>query len=130
MVAERSDRPRPRRRWFQFSLGTLLLLAVVCAILFPWLARRVRGRTEYISVKLTPQGAVFLGGELLAMDEVGPILRREARLLNSFGNTPGLEIEAHVNAPAKDVQRLTRIGQEAGFKKFRLRAVEYPMPEQ
>jgi hypothetical protein len=33
--------PKPRRRWLQFSLRTLMILVLVCAVPFGWLASRI-----------------------------------------------------------------------------------------
>jgi hypothetical protein len=37
-----TDRPKPKRRWFQYSLGTLLVFVTVYAIPCSWLAVKMR----------------------------------------------------------------------------------------
>jgi hypothetical protein len=46
------NEPKPkRRRWFQFSLRSLMLATVVCAVVFGWLGKRVdETRREEVAV--------------------------------------------------------------------------------
>jgi hypothetical protein len=37
----KADPPKPKRRWFQFSLRTLLILTVACAVGAAWVAREM-----------------------------------------------------------------------------------------
>ncbi len=37
-----TDQPKPKRRWFQYSLGTLLLFVTVCAVPCSWLSVKMR----------------------------------------------------------------------------------------
>jgi len=130
MTADDTRTSKPKRRWFQYSLRTLLVLAVLGALVFPWVARWVnRPKDGSFTVKLTAKGEVFFSGESIALDKVQPVLAREAGLLKRFGWTPVLIIEADARAKTRDVQRLVETAQEAGIEKFALRAADYPMPE-
>ena len=64
------------------------------------------------------------------MEDLPPILRREASLLKRHGLSPSLIIEHHAKAQTKHVLQLIEIGQEAGFEKFGLRPMQYATPEQ
>ena len=130
MTADDTRTPKPKRRWFQYRLRTLLVLAVLGALVFPWVARWVnRPWDQSLSVKLTAKGEVFFGGELIALDKMEPVLAREAGVFKQFGWTPFLIIEADARAKTRDVQRLIEAAQKAGFEKFALRPADYPMPE-
>jgi hypothetical protein len=55
----KAEPPKPKRRWFQFSLRTLLLFTVVCAVGAAWVATRMeQERRELDAVKTV----VRLGG--------------------------------------------------------------------
>jgi hypothetical protein len=57
----------PKRRWYQFSLRTLLIFTVVCAIAAGWLGKRVaQKRNERKAVA----AVVKLGGMVLYDYEV------------------------------------------------------------
>ena len=131
MTADDVRTPKPERRWFQYRLRTLLVLGLLGALTFPWLARWInRPRDGAIRVELTPNGEVLFGGELVAPDRLQAALGREAKGLKRAGWTPFLVIEAHGSAKTGDVQALIEIAQRAGFDRFALRAAKYPMPEQ
>jgi len=130
MTADDPHTSKPKRRWFQYRLRTLLALAVLGALVFPLVARWVnRPWDESLSVKLTAQGDVFFGGESIDLDKIQPILAREAGVFKQFGLTPVMIIEADARASTRDVQRLIEVAQKAGFEKFALRAASDPMPE-
>ena len=42
----KAEPPKRKRRWFQFSLRTLLIFTVICAIPCAWLAGRLTGNAK------------------------------------------------------------------------------------
>lgn len=58
-------RPKPRRRWRQFSLGTLLFVATLCAFACSWLAIKIKQGREQREI-----AAVFekIGGDVEWLD--------------------------------------------------------------
>ena len=53
--------PKPKRRWFQFSLATLLLLTLVCALVLAlWVAPAARQRRAVVFVKSPPDAAAVV----------------------------------------------------------------------
>ena len=69
------DPPKRKRRWFQFSLRTLLLFTVVCAIGCAWLARRVERKSkerEAVEAIVRLKGEVFYDYQLGAVEDVKP----------------------------------------------------------
>jgi hypothetical protein len=41
-----SEMPKPKRRWFSFSLRTLLIVVVVLSLLLGWLGRWHSGQND------------------------------------------------------------------------------------
>jgi Leucine-rich repeat (LRR) protein len=57
----KAEPPKRKRRWFQFSLRTLMVLTLVCAIPFAWLGRRIeqkRGEREAVAAIVKLGGSV------------------------------------------------------------------------
>ena len=57
----KAEPPKRKRRWYQFSLRTLLIFTVVCAIGSAWVARRMdrkRRDREAVAVILKLGGSV------------------------------------------------------------------------
>jgi len=55
---------KPRRRWLQFSLRTLMVLMLVCGCVLGWLAREVqRVRAQREAVKAIRELGAVVGGE-------------------------------------------------------------------
>jgi biopolymer transport protein ExbD len=130
-IADPTSVRKPKRRWFQYRLRTLLALAVLGAVAFPWLARWTnRPRAGTISVKLTAKGDVLFGGEPIGPDRLQPVLAREANVLKDYGWAPHLVIEADARAKTGDVQRLVKAAQKAGIEKFSLRPAKSSMPQE
>ena len=75
--------PKPRRRWLQFSLRTLLVLMLVFGCGFGWFAHKVQqARTEREATKAIEK----LGGNVQAGRPSGGMLRTAAtRVGKSFG---------------------------------------------
>src|SRR5438132_11970797 len=40
MAPETADAPKPNRRWLQFSLRSLLIFTLICAVASAWLVRK------------------------------------------------------------------------------------------
>jgi hypothetical protein len=56
-----SEPPKRKRRWFQFSLRTLMIFTLVCAVGSAWVARRLeqkRSERKAVDVIVKP-GSVF-----------------------------------------------------------------------
>jgi hypothetical protein len=52
MAPEKAGKPKPKRRWLQFSLRSLLIFTLICAIACAWLAHRMeRKRREREAVE-------------------------------------------------------------------------------
>jgi biopolymer transport protein ExbD len=83
---------------------------------------------EYpITLHLTEQGTVILGGEEVFMDNLRPYLVKEIdvlRLQNKPQSEATVIIRAHKDARTGDVQELIKKCQENNFEKFALRAKE------
>jgi Leucine Rich repeat len=57
----KADTPKRKRRWFQFSLRTLMIFTVVCAVSAGWLGKRIeQKRNERVAV----EAIVRLGGRV------------------------------------------------------------------
>jgi biopolymer transport protein ExbD len=83
---------------------------------------------EYpITLHLTEQGTVILGGEEVFLDNLRPFLAKEIdvlRLQNKPQSEATVIIRAHKDARTGDVQELIKKCQENNFEKFALRAKE------
>ena len=81
-----------------------------------------------ITLHLTAEGTVIIGGQEVSMQGLRPYLVKEANLLE-LREKPltdaTIVIRAHENAPAGEVQKLIQVCQENRFEKFALRAKEY-----
>ena len=42
----KADPPKHKRRWFQFSLRTLLIFTLICAVGSVWVARRIEQKRK------------------------------------------------------------------------------------
>lgn len=64
-MAAESPKPRPMRRWFQFSLRALLILTTICAVLLGLLARvTYQGRQQLAAIEtLEAVGAEMYYGQ-------------------------------------------------------------------
>ncbi len=92
------------------------------------LAKPPDGPLEYpITLHLTKEGRVIIGGEEVYMEGLRPYLVKEADVL-SFQGRPQSEatiiIRGHKDAKTGDVQELIKICQQNHFEKFALRAQE------
>ncbi len=66
---------RPRRRWFQYSLRTLMLAMVLSSIGMSWLALRmqmVRGQKEAVEAIIKSGGAVDYDYQVFPSQSSGP----------------------------------------------------------
>lgn len=81
-----------------------------------------------ITLHLTEEGAVIIGGQEVSMQGLRPYLVKEANLLE-LREKPltdaTIVIRADEEAPAGEVQKLIQVCQENRFEKFALRAKEY-----
>ena len=80
-----------------------------------------------ITLHLTTEGSVIIGGEEVAIAGLGPYLSREARVLEYENKTPSdatVIIRAHKDAQTGRVQELIKVCQENRFDQFALRAKE------
>ncbi|HID76257.1 MAG TPA: biopolymer transporter ExbD [Planctomycetaceae bacterium] len=78
-----------------------------------------------ITLQLTPEGTVLVGGEERTIQGLRPILIREGQLLEAAGHSPReatIVIRADRSAKAGKVQEVIQVCQETGFEKFVLRA--------
>ena len=84
---------------------------------------------EYpITLQLTKESTVIIGGQEIAMAALRPYLIREQELLQSEGQPASratIIIRADRDAPAGKVQELILRCQQNGFEKFSLRAKEH-----
>ncbi|MDZ7617156.1 MAG: biopolymer transporter ExbD [Patescibacteria group bacterium] len=81
---------------------------------------------DAITLQLTQEGTILLGGDEFSLDELQNPLRRERQVLE---NTPGksvtsatIVIRAHMWAKAGRVQEVIEVCQKTGFERFALRA--------
>jgi biopolymer transport protein ExbD len=85
-----------------------------------------------ITLQLTKEGTVLYGGDELSLAGVRGPLSREVAVLQRLKKPVGaatIVIRADSQTKAGMVQELIRIGQEAGFEKFVMRAMhEVPKP--
>lgn len=81
-----------------------------------------------ITVNVTKEHHVILGGqELTSLDQLKPVLRREAQILKALErplNEATIVIRAHRLAKIGFVQKLIQTCQDVGFETFSLRAKE------
>ena len=73
----KAEPPKRKRRWFQFSLRTLLIFTVVVAVAAGWLGRKMeQKRKEREAV----EAILKLGGAItITTDEIGKIPRTRNR---------------------------------------------------
>jgi hypothetical protein len=93
--------PKRKRRWFQFSLRTLLVFTVVCAIGSAWVARKMeQKRDELKTVEdiVESGGQVFYDYQILKGGEPpGPDWLRKLLGENFFSEVVGVNLDyAHV----------------------------------
>src|SRR5208282_2405442 len=75
--------PKPKLRWFQFSLRTLLVFVTLCAIPCSWLAIVVQqAKRERAAVATIEK----LGGRVVWTNPIGPVWLRSV-LGNDFGRS-------------------------------------------
>ena len=124
-------------------LPVLLLLTMVCfslsreeeSVRLPsgTLPRPPRvAQSPVISVRLSGQGTVALGGQRLAALDLPAAWQRERAALQLLGFEPPqatVIVRADRDVPTEKVRRLIEQAQEAGFAKFALRPVESPGPD-
>ena len=82
-----TESPKPRRRWYQFSLWTLLVFVTVMGAGFGWLGikvQRLRNEQRAVEKFETMGGGVGLGPER----EMRPVTERWVRKLFGFPRTP------------------------------------------
>jgi len=80
-----------------------------------------------ITLQLTKDGTVIIGGREVSIEGLGPYLVAEAEVLRVRGKSTAsatVIIRAHKEAETGKVQDLIRICQKNGFEKFALRAKE------
>jgi biopolymer transport protein ExbD len=80
-----------------------------------------------ITLHLTKEGTVIIGGEEIAITGLGPYLSREANVLRIRGkplSDATIIIRGHKDAQTGKVQELIRECQKNNFEKFALRAKE------
>jgi biopolymer transport protein ExbD len=80
-----------------------------------------------ITLHLTKEGSVIIGGQEVAIEGLGPYLSREADALRTRGKSTAsatVIIRGHREAKTGKVQDLIRLCQSNSFEKFALRAKE------
>jgi biopolymer transport protein ExbD len=80
-----------------------------------------------ITLHLTKEGDVIIGGQDVSIEGLSPFLSREADVLRIRGKSLGtatIIIRGHKDAETGRVQDLIRVCQNNGFEKFALRAKE------
>jgi biopolymer transport protein ExbD len=83
--------------------------------------------TPTIAVRLSQQGAVTLGGEVIAEDALAAAWQRECGALRLLGFEPSqamVVIRADRDVPTDNVQRLIEEAQHYGFSQCVLRPAE------
>jgi hypothetical protein len=60
----KAEPPKRKRRWFQFSLRSLLIFTVVCAVASPWLGRKIEQKREAAAAITKLGGLVFYDYQL------------------------------------------------------------------
>ncbi len=81
---------------------------------------------DAITLQLTKEGTILLGGDEYSLERLQQPLRRERQVIE---NTPGksvaaatIVIRADMRAKAGRVQEVIKVCQETGFERFALRA--------
>jgi biopolymer transport protein ExbD len=80
-----------------------------------------------ITLHLTKEGSVIIGGQEVSIDGLSPYLSAEAGVLRIQGKSPAsatVIIRGHKDAQTGKVQDLIRVCQSNSFEKFALRAKE------
>jgi hypothetical protein len=121
------------QRWYQFSLRSLLLFTLICAIASAWLAHRMdQKRIELEAVdSLVKRGARvafdyhFLksGGFDATAQPPGPAWLRRLVGENFFGEVENVEFPAEIRSPIVDAD-LVRLGSLTNLKSLELRNTE------
>ncbi len=92
------------------------------------LAKPPEGPLEYpITLHLTKEGTVIIGGEEIPISGLQPYLSREANVLRIRGrplSDATIIIRGHKDAPTGRVQELIKECQSSNFETFALRAKE------
>ncbi len=92
------------------------------------LAKPPEGPLEYpITLHLTKEGSVIIGGEEVYMEGLRPYLVKESDVLALQGRPQSeatIIIRGHKDAKTGDVQELIKVCQQNSFEKFALRAQE------
>lgn len=92
------------------------------------LAKPAKAPLEFpITLHLTEDATVVVGGQEVSIGGLGPYLIRERNVLEIQGKTPNdatVVIRAHKVAATGRVQELIKVCQENQFEKFALRAKE------
>ena len=71
----KTDPPKRKRRWFQFSLRTVMVFTLICAVPCAWLGRRIeqkRRERQALEVILKLGGRVTYDYELADVSPTGP----------------------------------------------------------
>ena len=115
----KADWPKRKRRWCQFSLRTLLIFMLVCAISCGWVARRIeqkRREREIVNEIIKRGGRVEYDFEIdVRSKPAGPDWLRRLLGENFFNDVYGLQIKT-IGAPrleqVKEMFKLKWVGLE------------------
>ena len=116
----KAEPPKRQRRWFQFSLRTLLIFTLICAVASAWLTHRVerkRKEREAVESIFEDNGAVVYdydyriaasSKEIPSARPSGPIWLRNVLGDNFFSEVTGVWFSLHESGP--------KLGSDAGLE--------------
>jgi hypothetical protein len=111
----KAEPPKPKRRWFQFSLRTLMIGVMLLALVCGYVGRQaefVRKRHEAAATHQMWQGIPMTSGDPLTFVKLGP-RPQSPWPLRWFGEKGYAMIVVEGSAPADERVRLARLFPEA-----------------
>ncbi len=106
---------KPKRRWFRFSLKTMLLVITAIAVWLGYQFNRIRERHQFLAQHFTCQPSVESYPGALRMDQSGKTyfqLPDAPWPLGILGESPRLFL---LGIPAEDVERARKLFPEASI---------------
>jgi internalin A len=112
----KADPPKRKRRWFQYSLRSVLIFTVICAVAAGWLGKtieRKRQEREAVAAIIKSGGRVWYDYQIEHAEPRGPKWLR-----NLFGENLFSEVDGAVLENGRDVE-LAQMRQMEGLTKVK-----------